>query len=259
LVRRSRRAVAALIVSTVLAFAGPAEALQCVPFAREVSGIGLRGDAWTWWGAAAGQYERGQAPHLGAVVVFKKYGSMRHGHVAVVTGMLGSRMVLVEHANWAPHRSRERGKVSQKVAVMDVSPANDWTEVRVWNDDSQDFGTRTYPTYGFIYPHKSPSHFQQAAFVLPQEVTVSSTLWHAPVPSPTKSAEAKTGEAKPVASNPDGQTADIGKTESSVETAKARPAAPAPVAAPAPLASAESVWEDDALEAKRFGSGRYGR
>jgi hypothetical protein len=29
--------------------------LQCVPYARQVSGIQIYGDAWTWWDQAAGR------------------------------------------------------------------------------------------------------------------------------------------------------------------------------------------------------------
>ena len=129
-----------------------AQALQCVPFAREHSGINLKGDAWTWWTAAAGQYDRGQAPRPGAVVVFKKHGSMSHGHVAVVASVVNSRKLMVDHANWAPHRSRGRGQVSKMVVVTDVSLRNDWSLVRVWNEASGELGQKIYPTYGFIYP-----------------------------------------------------------------------------------------------------------
>ncbi|MDR3437750.1 CHAP domain-containing protein [Telmatospirillum sp.] len=147
----------------VLVASSPVEALQCVPFAREVSGISIRGDAWTWWSAALGQYDRGQTPRIGAVVVFKKFAAMRHGHVAVVARVVNSRQVLVDHANWAPHRGRGRGQVSKMVAVADVSAGNDWSEVRVWNVATRDFGTRTYPTYGFIYPVDSRGFVQQAS------------------------------------------------------------------------------------------------
>jgi len=44
--------------------------LQCVPYAREVSGIQIYGDAWTWWSQAEGRYARGHAPRAGAVVTF---------------------------------------------------------------------------------------------------------------------------------------------------------------------------------------------
>jgi surface antigen len=150
---RLRRFLAAVLLSVAGFLLSPsAKALQCVPFAREQSGIGLRGDAWTWWTAAAGQYDRGQAPRQGAVVVFKKHGKMSHGHVAVVAHVLTNRRVLVDHANWAPNRGRQRGRVSKLVVVSDVSPKNDWSQVRVWNDASGELGTRIYPTYGFIYP-----------------------------------------------------------------------------------------------------------
>jgi hypothetical protein len=33
--------------------------MECVPYARRVSGIELTGDAYLWWNEAAGRYERG--------------------------------------------------------------------------------------------------------------------------------------------------------------------------------------------------------
>lgn len=135
----------------MLLAANNAQAEQCVTFAREVSGVMLKGDGWTWWASAAGHYDRGQKPRAGAVVVFKKHGAMSHGHVAVVTQAISARKMMVDHANWAPHRGRGRGQVTTKVLVLDVSPHNDWTQVKVWNDASKGFGKKTYPTYGFIY------------------------------------------------------------------------------------------------------------
>lgn len=135
-----------------------AQAVQCVTYARETSGLGLKGDAWTWWASAAGQYERGQKPRSGAVVVFKKHGSMRHGHVAVVAEIINSRKMLVDHANWAPQRGHGRGQVTTRVMVLDVSPHNDWTQVRVWHEASGEMGQRVYPTFGFIYAKAGRKH-----------------------------------------------------------------------------------------------------
>ena len=39
--------------------------LQCVPYARQVSGIRIFGDAHTWWDQAAGHYARGNRPKVG--------------------------------------------------------------------------------------------------------------------------------------------------------------------------------------------------
>lgn len=148
-----RKLLLAALGAIFLLLAGPAQALQCVPFARIESGIGIRGDAWMWWNEAAGVYERGQAPRVGSVLVFKRHGSMRLGHVSVVTRVVSSREILVDHANWGSGRG-SRGRISTHVGVLDVSPANDWTEVRVWNDGIRDFGTGNYPTYGFIYANR---------------------------------------------------------------------------------------------------------
>ncbi len=123
--------------------------LQCVPFARAASGIELKGNAVNWWDAAAGIYQRGAQPESGSVLNFRANGHMRLGHVAVVTAVLGPREIAIEHANWAGPGAN-KGGVSHDVPVEDVSPNNDWTEVRVGLGHSGEYGS-VYPTYGFIY------------------------------------------------------------------------------------------------------------
>lgn len=142
----------ALTVTTVT----PAAAIQCVQYAREISGINLKGDAWQWWSAASGLYDRGRAPKDGAVLVFNRQGSMRYGHVSVVTRVISNRLVLVDHANWAPARTSGRGAVTTAVPVLDVSPKGDWTQVRVWFTPTNDFGTRVYRTDGYVYQPRDP-------------------------------------------------------------------------------------------------------
>jgi surface antigen len=124
--------------------------LQCVPYARQVSGIQIYGDAHTWWGQAAGQYERGYRPRVGAVMTFKPYGNMRLGHVAAVSRIIDSRTVLIRHSNWSPINGR-RGQIEDNVRAIDVSPDNDWSEVRVWFDPIQALGGTHWPVQGFIY------------------------------------------------------------------------------------------------------------
>ncbi len=63
---------------------------SCVPFARELTGFQISGDAWRWWDAAAGRYNRGRMPVAGSVIVLKRTGSMRRGHVAVVRRVVSS-------------------------------------------------------------------------------------------------------------------------------------------------------------------------
>ena len=123
--------------------------LQCVPFARAASGIELKGNAANWWDAAAGVYERGARPEPGSVLNFRANGHMRLGHVAVVTAVLDSREISIEHANWAGPGAN-KGGVARDIPVEDVSPRNDWSEVRVGLGHSGDYGS-VYPTYGFIY------------------------------------------------------------------------------------------------------------
>ena len=122
--------------------------LQCVPYAREVSGIQLRGNAWTWWNQANGLYEKGAAPRPGAVLVFSKTRRLRLGHLAVVAEVRSSREIVVHQANWL-----NGGRIHRYTPVRDVSANNDWSEVRVWYTPGRVYGSRNYATYGFIYPN----------------------------------------------------------------------------------------------------------
>ena len=126
--------------------------VQCVPFARQASGIQLRGDALTWWDQADGLYARGHVPQAGAVMSFRPYRAMSLGHVAMVSKVIDSRTVLLRHANWSPIGGR-RGQAEIDVRAVDVSPANDWSEVRVWYAPIGDLGTTHWPVNGFIYKH----------------------------------------------------------------------------------------------------------
>ena len=123
---------------------------QCVPFAREASGIRIYGDAWTWWDQARGRYERGDVPRIGAVIVFARTDRLPLGHVAVVSRVVEKRVVMLTHANWS-RLNGERGHAEQDVTLFDVSPDGDWSQVKVWYRDMDGLGGGVYPVYGFIY------------------------------------------------------------------------------------------------------------
>ncbi|WP_254049953.1 CHAP domain-containing protein [Novosphingobium sp. TH158] len=127
--------------------------LQCVPYARTVSGVQIYGDAHTWWNQAAGKYARGDRPKIGAVMAFKPYGRMELGHVAAVSRIIDSRTVLLRHANWSPINGA-RGQIEDDVRAIDVSENNDWSKVRVWFAPLQDIGGTAWPVHGFIYNEK---------------------------------------------------------------------------------------------------------
>lgn len=125
----------------------PKRPLQCVPYAREISGIQLRGDAWSWWSKADGLYAKGSTPRVGSVLVLSKTRHLRRGHVAVVAEVRNSREIVVHQANWL-----NGGQIHRYTPVRDVSRNNDWSEVRVWYTPGRQFGARSYQAYGFIYP-----------------------------------------------------------------------------------------------------------
>lgn len=152
-----------IIGAALLAAATPASARslldyvgQCVPFAREASGIRIYGDAWTWWGQAAGRYERGSRPRVGSVIVFSKTDRLRFGHVAVVSRIVEKRVLMLTHANWSRQNGR-RGHAEQDVTLYDVSPRGDWSSVKVWFRDSGGLGGGVYPVDGFIYGTGRPA------------------------------------------------------------------------------------------------------
>lgn len=124
--------------------------LQCVPYARQVSGIRIYGDAWTWWGQAEGRYRRGNEPRIGAVMAFQRHGNMKLGHVAAISRIVDSRTVLLRHSNWSPINGR-RGQIEDDVRAVDVSENNDWSKVRVWYGPIQSLGGTAWPVSGFIY------------------------------------------------------------------------------------------------------------
>lgn len=151
----SRRVLGAVAVACSLLAAPASAALldyvgQCVPFAREASGIQIYGDAWTWWEQAEGRYRRGHVPRVGAVIAFAKQPRLRLGHVAVVSRVVEPRVLMLTHANWS-RVDGERGHAEQDVTVFDVSPDNDWSQVKVWYRDVGGLGGSIYAVHGFIY------------------------------------------------------------------------------------------------------------
>ena len=126
--------------------AAQARHLQCVPYAREVSGIQIHGNALTWWGQADGRYPRGGEPQVGAVLAFRPTAAMPLGHVAVVSAILDDRRILLDHANWSGP-----GVIDSGVLAVDVSEEGDWSSVRVWYGPIEALGSRHNPTFGFIY------------------------------------------------------------------------------------------------------------
>lgn len=148
--------------------------LQCVPFARQVSGIDIRGNAKTWWYQAEGRYQRGSAPVEGAVLAMPGSGRMRLGHVAMVSKVVGEREILLTHANWS-----RRGGIERNVRAVDVSEQGDWSRVRIWYAANGDLGTSSYPAYGFIYPSSAPAKAlddSRPALRLPTEVVELAAL-----------------------------------------------------------------------------------
>lgn len=133
----------AMAVSEAKTMRARGQRVWCVPFARNASGVDIRGNANTWWGQAKGQFGTGHKPQIGAVMAFSSTRKLPMGHVAVVSKVISDREVLVDHANW------ERNKVSLGMSVKDVSKNNDWSQVRVLSQPNA-YGS-IYKIDGFIW------------------------------------------------------------------------------------------------------------
>lgn len=122
---------------------GGSRRIWCVTYVNAVTNFNIQGDAHQWWALAANRYARGPQPAADAVLAFRSTRGMPLGHVALVAKVISPREVLVNQANWV------RNTVTADTRVLDVSPKNDWSQVRVENLDGTFGGV--YPTYGFIY------------------------------------------------------------------------------------------------------------
>lgn len=123
--------------------------LECVPYARSVTGVGIRGDAWTWWDTAKGRYPRGIQPSVGAILVLRRTNRLSGGHLAVVSEVRSPREIVVRHANWL-----NNGNIHLNTPIRDESAANDWSLVRIWYTPGRVYGASRYAAHGFIYPER---------------------------------------------------------------------------------------------------------
>ena len=181
--------------------------LQCVAFVREETGVQLDGNARNWWGEADGLYARGNAPEQGSVLSFRGSRRMRLGHVAVVSKVVGSREIEIDQAHWA-----SRG-ISRGVSVIDVSPDNDWTAVRVALREDGKYGS-TYATNGFIYDRAPGARIQTAsATIAPARVQNAGAATADP-----KIQNASAAMADPKVQNASASTADPKVQSASVAT-----------------------------------------
>lgn len=244
--------------------------LQCVPFARERSGVAIRGNANTWWKQAAGDFIRVKSPVVGSVMVM----NTRRGHVGVVTKIIDSRHIVIDHSNWLSN-----GQIYLDQPVMDVSANNDWSKVVVWHPNLQQFGKRALGVPGFIVD--APARGNQTVYASLADVpanlagdiqyaeAVVTKVAPAAAPVETKTpvlvAEAPAAAVRQPIAKPDTITVTA-PVEAPVAMAAAKPvyvdtivpgAKPASIAAPMALASAEQIQQAEAAEAAQAAAPVY--
>lgn len=119
--------------------------LQCVGFVHQATDFKIHGNARDWWSRAKGLYARGHVPEAGAVLSFRPRRRMPLGHVAVVKSKIDNRTILIDQAHWG------RNIIDRNVRVIDTSPNNNWSTIRVaLRGDKSRFGS-VYAINGFIY------------------------------------------------------------------------------------------------------------
>jgi hypothetical protein len=224
------------IILSLLIVAAPAaalnEGLQCVPYARALSGVTIFGDAHTWWGQAEGKYDRGDDPKVGAVLAFRPHGNMRLGHVAAVRRVLDDRTIIISHANWSTIGG-VRGHIEEDVRAVDMSEDNDWSRVRVWYTPNEALGSTEWPVHGFIYPKQKRGDGEArkaVAMLLKDRVTRG-----LPTAAPARMAEA----SKPSVKSGFGLSGDLLKDIDRKAANEAKPVRSP--AKPARLASVEKL------------------
>lgn len=159
---------------------GRSHIIQCVAYVHSASDFKIHGDAKYWWGRAAGLYERGSIPEKDAVLAFKPVRRMRLGHVAIVNRIIDSRTITINQAHWGENR------VVHDVKVIDISPKNNWSAVRVELAHNKGNYGSIYPTHGFIY-HRPVGSLSPNSDM----VNVDMNYETAEVPEPTTVAGAK--------------------------------------------------------------------
>ncbi len=151
-------------------YVGGTAPVECVPFARALTGLPLSGDAADWWREADGRYPRSQQPEVGSVLVFRRSARLPSGHVAVVSRVLSARRIMVTQANWVHHR------ITEDQPVIDTSRTGDWSDVRVWWPPSGQMGVTDYQAFGFIRPDRPVGHDQLIA-ATPAAVRTAENGW----------------------------------------------------------------------------------
>jgi len=148
-----------MLISACTTMASDSRYLQCVPYARQVSGIEIYGDAHTWWAKAQKKsLARGKKPEKDSVFILSKTKQLPYGHLSVVKKVVSPRLIEVDHANWGKNIIGQ-GNIYKSMPVKDVSKNNDWSKVRFWSPESENFGY-VYPATGFVYNRKAQKQVQ---------------------------------------------------------------------------------------------------
>ena len=80
-------------------------------------------------------------------MVLYNYAGPQRSHVAAVRRMISAREIRIDHANWL-----DDGSIYVNDPVVDVSAANDWSQIKVRHIKTSGWGTKIFPEHGFIGP-----------------------------------------------------------------------------------------------------------
>jgi hypothetical protein len=143
--------------------ASTATHLQSEDYVRAASLVRLPGPAHGWWEEATAA-ERLARPAAGAVMLLTGYCDGSCGHAAIVTRIVGIREIRIDHADWL-----HDGAIYRNNPVTDVSAANDWSQVRVFNIRRNAWGEKIYAVRGFLTAAELPDPEPGSPFALTEE------------------------------------------------------------------------------------------
>lgn len=126
--------------------------IWCTDYVASELGIGLFGDAKTWWNDSrftSTGYTKSSTPTVGAIIVFNSWTGNPYGHVGIVRSILSSSEILIDHSNWHWDGNPQTG-----VGVKQASGS--WSQVKVkFNPGDANYGGTAYPVQGFLVPPSS--------------------------------------------------------------------------------------------------------
>ena len=132
-----------VVMLSIVAATQKVVAIECAEFVRKESSFWIFSHAYGWKDAAKKfGYSIGNKPVLKSVLYFPRQLNAPDAHVVIVTKVIDSRKITIDHANW-----KRQGEIERDVVVEDISEKGNWSQVTLKG--------KTLNTGGFILPKRA--------------------------------------------------------------------------------------------------------